>query len=98
MRPRQVVDYVGLAVIWGLSFLLVLKVVHAFGWVGAVTLRALVACAILVLLAVVTRRRLVFGRWWPLALVGATTVAGQLVGLSVATPLIGTAMAAIFVG
>jgi drug/metabolite transporter (DMT)-like permease len=30
--------------------------------------------------------------------VGATTVAGQLVGLNIATPRIGTAMAAIFVG
>jgi drug/metabolite transporter (DMT)-like permease len=49
-------------------------------------------------LAVATRRRLAFGDWRRLAVVGATTVAGQLIGLSVATPLIGTAMAAIFVG
>ena len=98
MRRRQIVDYLVLAVIWGLSFVLVLKVVHAFGWVGAVTFRALVASGVLVLIAVTTRRPLVFGHWRPLVLVGATTVAGQLIGLSIATPLIGTAMAAIFVG
>jgi drug/metabolite transporter (DMT)-like permease len=98
VRPRQVLDYAVLALVWGLSFVLVLQVVKAFGWAGAVAFRALVASAILAALATGTRRRLRFGRWQPLAVVGATTVAGQLVGLSVATPLIGTAMAAIFVG
>ena len=97
MRGRQLVDYLGLAVIWGLSFLLVLRTVQAFGWAGAVAFRALTAGAVLVVAARVTGRRLTFGPWRPLAVVGATTVAGQLVGLSVATPLIGTAMAAIFV-
>jgi len=85
-------------VIWGLSFLLILKVVHAFGWAGGVAFRALIASAILTGLALVSRRKLAFGRKWPLAVVGATTVAGQLVGLNIATPRIGTAMAAIFVG
>jgi drug/metabolite transporter (DMT)-like permease len=98
VHRRQLLDYAALALIWGLSFVLVLNVVAAFGWVAAVAFRALVACSILVLLAVATRRRLAFGRWWPLAVVGATTVAGQLIGLSYATPRIGTAMAAIFVG
>lgn len=91
-------DYLSLAVIWGLSFLLVLKVVAAFGWIGAVSFRAFIASAILLLIAFSTKRRLSFGSWWPLAVVGATTVAGQLIGLSFATPRIGTAMAAIFVG
>jgi hypothetical protein len=36
VHRRQVLDYLGLAVIWGLSFLLLLKVVQAFGWVGGV--------------------------------------------------------------
>ncbi|HYO44605.1 MAG TPA: DMT family transporter [Candidatus Limnocylindrales bacterium] len=99
MHRRQVVDYVALGFIWGLSFVLVLNVVRAFGWVGAVTFRALIACALLVLLAAVMHRKLDFaGSWVPLAIVGATTVAGQLLGLSFATPRIGTAMAAIFVG
>ncbi len=84
--------------IWGLSFLLLLRVVQAFGWAGGVAFRALIASAILTGLALVSRRKLAFGRRWPLAVVGATTVAGQLVGLNIATPRIGTAMAAIFVG
>lgn len=98
MHRRQVLDYLSMAVIWGVSFILILKVSIAFGWVGAVTFRALIASAVLLVMALVTRRRLHFGRWWPLAVVGATTVAGQLIGLSVSTPLIGTAMVAIFVG
>jgi drug/metabolite transporter (DMT)-like permease len=92
------VAYLALGVIWGSSFALVLHVVQAFGWVGAAAFRALGACAILTLLALAGRRRLRFGDWRPLCVVGATTVAGQLIGLSAATPLIGTALAAIFVG
>jgi drug/metabolite transporter (DMT)-like permease len=98
MHRRQLIDYVALALIWGVSFLLVLNVVQAFGWIGAVTFRALTASAILFVIARATRRRLEFGDWRPLAVVGATTVAGQLICLSFATPRIGTAMAAIFVG
>ena len=90
--------YIALGVIWGSSFALVLRVVQAFGWVGAAAFRALGASAILTLLALASRRRLRFGDWRPLGVVGATTVAGQLIGLSAATPLIGTALAAIFVG
>ena len=98
MRPRQLVAYLSMALIWGVSFLLLLKVVRAFGWVGAITFRALIASATLLAIAVITRRRLVFGHWRPLALVGVTTVAGQLLGMSIATPLIGTAMTAIVIG
>ena len=97
VHRRQVAAYLALAGIWGGSFVLLRQVVRAFGWVGAVSFRSLVACAILAGLAAAGRRRLSFGRWQPLAVVGATTVAGQLVGLSIATPLIGTALAAIFV-
>jgi drug/metabolite transporter (DMT)-like permease len=99
MHRRQLLDYVALAFIWGFSFVLVLNAVRAFGWVGAVTFRALTACAILLLLAAASRRRLDFGPSpLPLLVLGSTTVAGQLIGLSFATPRIGTAMAAIFVG
>lgn len=98
MRLRDLAAYLFLAIAWGFSFLLLLKVVAAFGWVGAVTFRCFIAAAILILMARLTRRRLAFpARFMPLAVVGATTVAGQLIGLSYATPRIGTAMAAIFV-
>jgi drug/metabolite transporter (DMT)-like permease len=99
MRARDLTDYGILAVVWGLSFLVLLRVVNAFGWVGAVTFRALLAGGLLYVIAAVTRRKLDFGVGWrPLTIVGATTVAGQLVGMSFATPRIGTAMAAIIVG
>lgn len=98
MKPRDLATYLFLAVVWGLSFLVLLRVVQAFGWVGAVTLRSILAGATLLLAAGITRRRLHFRRgWWSLAVVGATTVAGQLIGLSFAAPRIGTAMSAIFV-
>ncbi|UVK47743.1 DMT family transporter [Mesorhizobium sp. AR07] len=98
MKPKDIAAYVFLAITWGLSFLVLLKVVHAFGWIGAVTLRSLLAGITLLLLAAVTGRRLDFSAGWrPFAAVGATTVAAQLIGLSYATPRIGTAMAAILV-
>nr|WP_256515471.1 DMT family transporter [Alsobacter ponti] len=91
--------FVALALIWGLSFLVILRIVAAFGFVGAVSFRAFVAGATLLIVAALTRRRLSFGgaRWRQYATVGATTVAGQLIGLNYATPRIGTAMAAILV-
>ncbi|WP_027058562.1 DMT family transporter [Mesorhizobium loti] len=98
MKPRDIAAYIFLAITWGLSFLVLLKVVHAFGWVGAVTLRSLIAGITLFLLAAATRRRLDFSVGWRhFAVVGATTVAAQLIGLSYATPRIGTAIAAILV-
>lgn len=99
MHRRDLVDYGVLSVVWGVSFVLVLRVVEAFGWIGAVTFRALIAGAVLLVIAAASRRALDFRvGWFPFFVVGATTVAGQLVGLSFATPRIGTAMAAIFVG
>lgn len=98
MRARQVIDYVAMALVWGVSFLLLLRVVRAFGWVGAVTFRAFFASAVLLALARATGRPLRFqGAWRHFAVIGATTVAGQLIGMSFALPRIGTAMAAIIV-
>lgn len=98
MKPGELAAYMFLAIAWGLSFLLVLHAVEAFGWVGAVSLRCFMASVTLYLVAKATKRRLDFSAGWKaFAIVGATTVAGQLIGLSYATPLIGTAMAAILV-
>jgi drug/metabolite transporter (DMT)-like permease len=98
MKFRDIADYIFLAVTWGFSFLVLLKAVAAFGWIGVVAFRCLIAAATLWLAAKLLRRKLDFGMGWkPLAIVGATTVAGQLITLSYATPRIGTAMAAIFV-
>jgi drug/metabolite transporter (DMT)-like permease len=96
MKTKDIAGYLGLSVMWGFSFLVLLKVVLAFGWIGAVAFRALVAATTLLGAAALTRRRLDFSAGWrPFAVVGATTVAIQLIGLSFATPRIGTAMAAI---
>jgi drug/metabolite transporter (DMT)-like permease len=98
MNPVQLATYLFLAVTWGFSFVILLHVVEAFGWAGAVALRALMAGAILLVAARVSGKVLNFNfNWKHLMIVGATTVAGQLVFLSIATPLVGTAMAAIFV-
>lgn len=98
MKPRDIAIYIFLAIAWGLSFLVVLRVVEAFGWVGAVTFRSFIAAGTLFSIAKFSGRRLDFQAGWkPFAIVGATTVAGQLIGLSYGTPLIGTAMAAICV-
>jgi len=98
MKPRDVVEYVFLALVWGVSFLVLLQVVEAFGFIGAVAFRSFVAAGTLFGFAALLRRRLDFSAGWrPYAIVGATTVAGQLIGLSYATPRIGTAMAAILV-
>lgn len=98
MKPKDLASYVFLAFAWGLSFLVLLRVLNTFGLAGTISYRSLIAALTLLLLAAVTRRRLRFGgRWLPFVVVGATTVAGQLIGLSYATPLIGTAMTAILV-
>jgi drug/metabolite transporter (DMT)-like permease len=98
MKPRDLAVYLFLALAWGLSFLVVVKVVAAFGFVAAVSIRAFVASGTLFLIARISDRKLDFSAgWWPFFVVGASTVAGQLLGLSYATPLIGTAMAAILV-
>lgn len=98
MQPRDLAVYLFLAIAWGLSFLVVLHTEHAFGWVGGVSLRALFAGTTLVVLGRLLGRTLRFRPVLkPLLVVGATTVAGQLAGMTYATPRIGTAMAAIFV-
>ncbi len=98
MKPRDLLSYAVLALVWGLSFIVVVRVVEAFGWAGAVTFRAVVAGATLFLLALITGRRLDFScGWTKLAIMGALTVAGQLAGIAFSAPLIGTAMTAIMV-
>ncbi|HET7012382.1 MAG TPA: DMT family transporter [Streptosporangiaceae bacterium] len=99
MRRRHLADYGVLSVVWGCSFAALQRAVQGFGWAGAASFRALLAGLILLAIAAATRRKLNFGpNWRPFAVVGATTVAGQMVGMSFAVPRIGTAMAAIFVG
>jgi drug/metabolite transporter (DMT)-like permease len=98
MRGADVVRYGTLAVVWGVSFAVLAKVEGTFGWAGAVAFRALIAGTVIALVALLGRRTLDFTAGWRhFAVVGATTVAGQLIGISYATPRIGSAMASIFV-
>lgn len=98
MTPRNLAAYLVLALAWGASFLAVTHVVHAFGWAAAVSFRAFIAAFTLILLARALGRRLDFSFGIrPLVVVGATTVAAQLVLLSYGLPLIGTAMSAILI-
>ena len=78
--------------------MILLHVVDAFGWAGAVTFRSLLAGALLLAAVKLSSRKLVYdGAWKDFAIVGATTVAGQLVFMSIGIPRIGTAMSSIFV-
>ena len=98
MKRHDLAAYTLLALVWGLSFMVLVRVVAAFGWAGAVSFRALVAGVALLLVAPLIRRRLDFSiGWGPLAISGALTVGLQLAGIAFAAPRIGTAMTAIIV-
>ena len=74
MTPKDLAAYLFLAIAWGLSFLVLDKVVAAFGWAGAVSFRVLFAGVALLVVAMLAGRRLALGRLWPkLTVVGATT-------------------------
>jgi drug/metabolite transporter (DMT)-like permease len=95
---RPYLEYAALSLIWGLSFLFMLRTSRAFGLVGSVCFRALLAAAVLRGFAFLRDQRLnIRSRAGAFAVVGATTVAGQLLGLSYGMRIIGTAMTAILV-
>ncbi|MBS9478820.1 DMT family transporter [Ancylobacter radicis] len=98
MNAKDLSAYLFLAIAWGLSFLVMTQAVQGFGWAGAVSFRAFIAAATLLAITRAMRRKLDFSCGIkPLVIVGATTVAGQLVFLAYGLPLIGTAMSAILV-
>ena len=94
MTPKQLGLYLATASIWGCTWFFILKVVLAFGG-GGVALRAILGSMALYLVALASKRKLNFGSIGPLAVVGSTTVAGQLLGFNLATPMAGTAVTAI---
>jgi len=98
MQSSSSSAYVGLTLLWGVSFILVEAVVSGFGWAPAVTLSCLLIGVTIAVLAVLTGRRLVFRfRWRRMVLLGAG-LAVQLIGLAVAVDRLGTALAAAAVG
>ena len=99
MKAEISTKFALLALIWGFSFLLLLRVVEAFDWAAAISVRAFIASGCLYLLAVLMRRKLDFSIGVKhFAILGAATVSIQLIGLSLAVPRIGTALTAILVG
>lgn len=94
MTGKHIALYLGVSGIWGCTWFFILKVVQAFGG-GGVALRAIIGGLVLLLAARALGRPLRFGPWRPLAVVGATTVAAQLMGFNLATPMVGTSMTAI---
>jgi drug/metabolite transporter (DMT)-like permease len=98
LKPRDLAAYITLALVWGLSFMIVVKVVAAFGWAGAVSSRSIAAAGALYAIARAMGRRLDFsGTAGKLAIIGFLNVTCQLAGIAFAAPIIGTAMTAILV-
>ena len=99
MKAEISTKFALLSLIWGFSFLLLLRVVEAFDWAAAISVRAFIASGCLYLLAVLMRRKLDFSIGIKhFAILGTATVSIQLIGLSLAVPRIGTALTAILVG
>ncbi len=98
MPNRCSPTYVGLTVLWGLSFILVRAVVDGFGWATAVSLSCILIGATVAVLAVLKGATLRYRlRWKRLVLLGMG-IAVQLIGLSISVAHLGTALAAAAVG
>lgn len=94
MTRRQLALYLGVSTIWGCTWFFILKVVQAFGG-GGVALRAIIGGLALLATARLLDKPLEFGSWKPLGVLAATTVAAQLMGFNLATPMVGTQVTAI---
>lgn len=97
MRPRDVVELIGLAAIWGASFLFMRVAAPEFGPVALAWLRVALAGALLLPLLVWRGQ---FGslrrHWRPIALVGLSNSALPFVLFSVAALAIDVGLSAIF--
>jgi drug/metabolite transporter (DMT)-like permease len=99
MKAEITTKFSILSLLWGISFLLLLRVVEAFDWAAAISVRSFIASGSVVLIALIIRRKLDFSIGIKhFAILGFTSVSLQLIGLSLAVPRIGTALTAILVG
>ncbi|HEY3407241.1 MAG TPA: DMT family transporter [Propionicimonas sp.] len=98
MQHRSSPAYVGLTVLWGISFLLVSAVVGGFGWASAVSLSCLLIGATVAVLAVLKGATLRYRLPWKRLLLLGAGIAVQLIGLTIAIAHLGTALAAVAVG
>ena len=99
MKAEISTKFAILSLLWGVSFLLLLRVVDAFDWAAAISVRSFIASGSVVLLALMIGKKLDFSIGVKhFAILGFTSVSMQLIGLSLAVPRIGTALTAILVG
>ena len=99
MKAEISTKFAILSLLWGVSFLLLLRVVDAFDWAAAISVRSFIASGSVVLIALIIRKKLDFSIGVKhFAILGFTSVSMQLIGLSLAVPRIGTALTAILVG
>ena len=98
MPHRSSPAYVGLTVLWGLSFLLVRAVVDGFGWATAVSLSCLLIGLTVAVLAVLKGATLRYRLRWKRLLLLGMGIAVQLMGLAISVAHLGTALAAAAVG
>ena len=99
MKTEISTKFAILSLLWGVSFLLLLRVVDAFDWAAAISVRSFIASGSVVLLALMIGKKLDFSIGVKhFAILGFTSVSMQLIGLSLAVPRIGTALTAILVG
>jgi drug/metabolite transporter (DMT)-like permease len=99
MKAEIATKFSILSILWGVSFLLLLRVVQAFDWAAAISVRAFIASGCVFLLGLIIKKKFDFSIGAKhFAILGVTSVSIQLIGLSVAVPRIGTALTAILVG
>jgi len=90
--------YAWVAIMWGSSFALLVPVVASLGWVGGVAFRGFIASAIVLVIALIAKRKLEFaGNWKHFAVLGATSVGMNLGGMNYALDRLGTQLTAILV-
>jgi len=98
MERKSSPEYLGLILLWGVSFILIRTVVGGFGWAPAVALSCLLIGGTVAVLAFVSGSHPALPlRWRRLVLLGAG-IAVQVIGLAVAVDRLGTALAAAAVG
>lgn len=98
MTLRQMNMYAWTSLMWGASFYWLAITIPEFGWAATVSFRSFIACALLVLIAVITRRQLQFhGEWRNLAVLGVTSVGLNLGGMNFALTRLDSSLTAILV-
>ena len=79
MKTEITTKFSILSLLWGISFLLLLRVVEAFDWAAAISVRAFIASGSVVLLAVIIKKKLDFSIGMKhFAILGFTSVSLQL--------------------